>query len=810
MKKVWFALCILLLLVAVSSYANGANVYRSNPYCVFITYPEGRYVIGYEMEFKAQFFFDGESIDPLWVNMSTGYHDEEMLWYNMTRVNKGIYALSLTLAPEHLDEDRTLWVSAIGQLDRTLHERENIRELVYISTEYSYAFGAEYSIPDPSDMAPRPGQVVEFDVWTTYLGTLVDPDEGTMAVGVSGPGITWSGSDVERVGTGHYQGSFTVPLDMESEGSFRVGISANYTRDGFTCTLPISIFPRINVHLFSIWINQKFVNETMTILDLYVTDLEGDPVAGAMVYLEDEDLTGTTNESGVYEFTLSYTDVEPGDFYYRVNGYVEKDGLRQSLTEYCSSDPYVFIISPEPEPRPPRESSWSTVLDDELPEDSDVSIRLQSYHGDQPLAGDRIIVSVSTHKEILYYGDGTTGADGILSVPVHTPRVPEDSYKTYIDISYQRLRDDGSWSGWDGNIDIMVKEAPSTYLEWILDNDCYIDVRPFEAGDTIEAWVTVPEADGFMEVAGAIWGLGGHSIQGAPGDPAWISWIPRAHHERYFKGHIVGSAWEDGKYKVTIDIPNFIPEDEELYIVGFVRFLDSVGSADIKYALVLNVTPGAVDQPPKVAIARPEVGGVYNGTIDLHGTAIDDLEIIRIEVSIDGGAWSIAVGTTEWTQSLNTVGMPPGDHTIQVRAWDIGTFTERSITFVVDQPPSVTVNNPVDDVVYSQRLDIHGTAEDDLGILKVEFRIDGGEWMVADGTDGWSYTIDTRNLDDGTHTLECRAFDMYTSSRTVTVEFNVDNPEVKVSTPGLQSTIVVLAFLSVAGTLISIEHRKRR
>jgi hypothetical protein len=532
-------------------------------------------------------------------------------------------------------------------------------------------------------------------------------------------------------------------------------------------------------------------------------------VVGATVNLEDGDITGTTDEKGVFEFTLSYPDVEPSTMMYHVSGYVEKDGMRQSLWEHLWSDPYVYIISPEPEPRPPRDNSWCTILDEELPEDSDVSIRLYSHIADEPLPGDRIIVSVFNDHEILYYGDGTTGPDGILSVPIHTPNVPEGAYSTSFEIKYQRLADDGDWSGGSGNIDIMAKEAPSTVLERILDPDGYIDVLPFEAGGKIEVWITIPEADGEVEIAGACWGFGDPLIQGAPGDPAWITWIPRAYGVHSFEGILVGGVWEDGRYKVVIDLPHFIPEDEELYIVGYVRFLDSVGFYRTRFVLLTNVTPTAGDQPPIVTITVPETGGVYNGTIELSGTAFDDQGVVRIEVSIDGGAWSIADGTTTWTYSLNTFGMSPGDHTLLVRAWDVGTFAQRSTTFVVDRPPSVTVNKPVDDEDYSKLLDINGMAEDDVGVLRVEFRIDGGEWMVADGTDEWSYTIDTRDLDDGTHTLECRAFDLYTTSRTVTVEFSVSNPDVRVSTPGLQATTVALALLSMAGTLIWKENRRK-
>ncbi len=356
MNKGWLALSILLIMVAVSASAYGGLVYHSEPFAVFITYPEGRYIIGHEMEFKAHFYYDGEPFDPEWVNMSIRHHDEEKLWFNMTRLNTGIYTASFTIALEHLEYDGQLWVAAVGRLDQTLHERDYIRDFVTIDTEYHNAFSVVYSIPDPSDMAPRPGQVVEFDIWSTYLGVLADPDEGSLVVGV-GPDTYRPETNLERVGTGHYRGSFTVPADMMTNERFGLRISANCTRDGHTSRLPLSIGPSIKVHMFSIWVHQKFVNDTMTVLDLYVTDLDGDPVVGATVNLEDGDITGTTDDKGVFEFTLSYPNIEPGTMTYHVRGYIEKDGMRQSLWHHLWSDPKVYIITPEPEPRSPRESS---------------------------------------------------------------------------------------------------------------------------------------------------------------------------------------------------------------------------------------------------------------------------------------------------------------------------------------------------------------------------------------------------------------------------------------------------------------------
>lgn len=808
MKKGLLCLGLLLVVVAVFSSVTGGMVYHTDPYCVFITYPEGRYIIGHEMEIIGHFYYDGEPIDPEWVNMSIRYHMEDKLWFNMTRANTGIYTASFVIAPEHLDEEGVLWVSVVGRLNDAQHERDYISELIYIYTEYYNAIDVTFSIPDPSDMAPRPGQVVDYEIWMTYLGELVDPDDGSMEAYIEGPDIYPNQANIEHVGTGHYQGTFTVPTSLMRNGGYKLSLSADFTLEGYTYSLPHYVYSPINVHMFSIWVHQIFVNETMTTLDLFVTDLDGDPVADASVYGEDDDLLGITDARGVIEISLHYPGVGPGTLVYHVSGYVEKEGISQSFTEYCCFDPYVYIISPMPEPSPPRDYTWSKILDDELPEDSDVSIRLQSYDGEEPLPGDRIIVSLFNEHEVLYYGDGITGPDGILSIPIHTPKVPDGSISTIIRVEFQRIVDNIDWHRYTYSIKVLSQDPPYSYLEMVIDPDGYIDVLPFDPGGTVEAWITISEADGEMEMAGAVWGYGDPMEQGAPCDPAWFSWIPRGHHKGIFKGYNVGGMWEDGRYKVTIDLPNFIPGDEEIYIVGYVRFLNNKGYYDTRYVLLENITV-VVDQPPSVAITIPVTGGIYNGTIDLSGTAFDDQGIVRVEISIDDGPWSIVEGATAWTYSLNTVSMTSGDHTMRVRAWDVTAFTQKSTTFVVDQPPSVTVNTPIDDVDYHKMLEINGAAEDDVEVLRIELRIDGGEWITTDGTDDWSYTIDTRDFDDGTHMLECRAFDKYTSSRTFTVKFSVSNPDVKVSTPGLPSTIVALAILSVAGTLIWNEDRKR-
>jgi len=59
---------------------------------------------------------------------------------------------------------------------------------------------------------------------------------------------------------------------------------------------------------------------------------------------------------------------------------------------------------------------------------------------------------------------------------------------------------------------------------------------------------------------------------------------------------------------------------------------------------------GAADIPPTVNIYRPAGNESLSGIINLYGTASDpDGEVVRVEVSVDGGGWMIAQGTTVWS-----------------------------------------------------------------------------------------------------------------------------------------------------------------
>lgn len=82
------------------------------------------------------------------------------------------------------------------------------------------------------------------------------------------------------------------------------------------------------------------------------------------------------------------------------------------------------------------------------------------------------------------------------------------------------------------------------------------------------------------------------------------------------------------------------------------------------------VTPA---HPPTAAITSPANGSTVSGTVTIQGTASDtngDDTIQKVEISVDGGSWTEAVGTTTWTYSLDSKGISDGDHSIRLRSYD--------------------------------------------------------------------------------------------------------------------------------------------
>lgn len=92
---------------------------------------------------------------------------------------------------------------------------------------------------------------------------------------------------------------------------------------------------------------------------------------------------------------------------------------------------------------------------------------------------------------------------------------------------------------------------------------------------------------------------------------------------------------------------------------------------------------------------------------------------------------------------------------------------------VTDQvPPTIAVNAPAAGATVAGTTIFAGTAGDDVAVQKVEFQMDGGNWLMAAGTAAWNFALETSNCLNGFHALSARATDA-AGNRSTTATVNV-------------------------------------
>jgi hypothetical protein len=100
---------------------------------------------------------------------------------------------------------------------------------------------------------------------------------------------------------------------------------------------------------------------------------------------------------------------------------------------------------------------------------------------------------------------------------------------------------------------------------------------------------------------------------------------------------------------------------------------------------------------PAVNIIVPSEGQKVRGRIAVEGNATrGTLDVVWVQVRVDGGDWTDVSGISTWRYVLDTAGLRNGPHTLQVRAFDGQDFSgpvDRK--FVVDNPVSATDGSTV-------------------------------------------------------------------------------------------------------------------
>jgi len=242
-----------------------------------------------------------------------------------------------------------------------------------------------------------------------------------------------------------------------------------------------------------------------------------------------------------------------------------------------------------------------------------------------------------------------------------------------------------------------------------------------------------------------------------------------------------------------------------------VRAVDPVGkssTATVSFELRDSVVP-------ELAFTAPgndesfEVGT----TIRVTGTARDDSGIATLLLSAGGRGIDILpfLGTSgDWSHSIDTAGMDPGELSLAVTATDgVGNRASsgRNVRLVDTVPPAVTILTPIDgaSATTGDSLNVTGNASDDLGLARLEVRAPQGVWRSMLGSlhnGSYRYLLDLTGLAAGPCNISVRATDLSGNTASTSVFINIilqekSRPRPAKSTafiPGMEAVAALGAF----------------
>lgn len=147
-----------------------------------------------------------------------------------------------------------------------------------------------------------------------------------------------------------------------------------------------------------------------------------------------------------------------------------------------------------------------------------------------------------------------------------------------------------------------------------------------------------------------------------------------------------------------------------------------------------------------------------------------------------------------WEESIDVSEKKTGKYNIMVTASDQGgnTTIAGPYNLYIDPEsdfPTANITNPLTQQRVPGNLNIVGTCIDDDGVSKVELIFDGDEDnpKIADGTDFWSYYLDTTKMREGPHTIGVYGYDINGLKGHLTeITWNLDRmtPKTKVENHG--------------------------
>jgi hypothetical protein len=229
----------------------------------------------------------------------------------------------------------------------------------------------------------------------------------------------------------------------------------------------------------------------------------------------------------------------------------------------------------------------------------------------------------------------------------------------------------------------------------------------------------------------------------------------------------------------------------------FIQAVDGDGSLSAPSNRVsFSVPASSTDStPPTASITSPADGGTVSGGVGVTAAASDNVAVKKVELYVDGVLAATSTASP-YSFAWDTTSAGNGAHWLYARAYDAaGNYGSAGVTLVtVDNggsdvaPPTVSVLAPTAGSTVSGSVSVAAAALDNVGVTKVELRVDGtlkGTDTSAPYTFAWDSTADA----NGAHVIAAQAFDAAGNSESATAAVTTANASGADPTPSPSPTV---------------------
>lgn len=205
---------------------------------------------------------------------------------------------------------------------------------------------------------------------------------------------------------------------------------------------------------------------------------------------------------------------------------------------------------------------------------------------------------------------------------------------------------------------------------------------------------------------------------------------------------------------------------------------------------------------PTVSVTAPTAGSTVSGTVAVSANASDNIGVVGVQFKVDGVNVGAEDTNSPFTVNWNTTSATNGSHTITAVARDAAgnTTTSSAVNVTVSNSggdttaPTVSVTAPTAGATVSGTVAVSANASDNIGVVGVQFKLDGVNLGAEGTTSPFTVNWDTSTASNGSHTITAVARDAAGNTTTSSAV------SVTVSNGGGGTTLISHTFTSADET----------